>query len=182
MKQLISGILGLCLSANVGAFALTSSDIAEGQTMKDKFVFNSHGCKGQNMSPALSWTDAPQGTKSFAVTVFDPDARDGKGWWHWVLINIPGKLSALPEGFGVMGIFNFKDNSHQLKTDFGTPGYGGPCPPVGDKPHHYIFTLYALKTEAAKVQDDLDPEGIDKLLKQQAIGEAKLTALYGREE
>src|SRR5262245_41892497 len=85
--------------------------------------------------------------ESFAVTLYDPDAPTGSGWWHWVVYNIPGSTTSLPAGAGDPSSGLLPAGAAQGNTDFGTPGYGGPCPPQGDKPHRYIVTVFALDTD-----------------------------------
>src|SRR4051794_31631285 len=146
-----NAVLGLCLtafasgSAWAGQFTVSSPSVMEGATIGDKHLFAGFGCTGGNKSPALAWTDAPADAKSFAVTVYDPDATTGSGWWHWVVFNIPAGTTGLKEGAGDAKGALMPAGSVQSSTDFGQPGYGGPSPPVGDKPHRYIFTVHALQ-------------------------------------
>jgi hypothetical protein len=100
------------------------------------------GCGGGNVSPQLSWSGAPPATKSFVVTLFDPDAPTTTGFWHWVVFNIPASVQSLPAGAGSKTSPVAKSLSGY--TDFGFSHYGGPCPPNGDAPHHYLFTVFAL--------------------------------------
>ena len=120
----------LASGASAAPFSLSSPDIKPGGMLPDKFVFNAFGCTGQNVSPALSWSGAPEGTKSFVVTEYDPDAPTGSGWWHWVMFNIPPNVTSLPEGAGTPG--KEPAGAVQSLTDWGKPGYGGSCPPKGD--------------------------------------------------
>src|SRR5215211_2435737 len=123
-------------------FHLKVGELEPNAFIPDQYVFNDFGCSGANHSPALSWSGAPAGTKSFAVTAYDPDAPTGSGWWHWVMYNIPASATGLAAGAG--NGRNAPSGSQQGMTDFGTKGYGGPCPPVGSKPHHYQFKVFAL--------------------------------------
>lgn len=134
-------------SAREEKFTIRSNNIIEGSTISMKHVFNGFGCTGKNMSPHISWRDAPQGTKSFALTVYDPDAPTGSGWWHWVVINIPANFDALPLNFGEANQFHLSEGINQIHNDFSNFSYGGPCPPNGDRPHRYIFTIHALRVE-----------------------------------
>ena len=135
------------LSAS-GAYAekmkLTSADVSNGATIPNEQVFNSFTCTGKNISPSLSWSGAPKGTKSFVITVYDPDAPTGSGWWHWVVINLPASTTSLPKNASDPKANLLPAGAIQTRTDFGAPGYGGPCPPQGDKPHHYHFTVTAV--------------------------------------
>src|SRR5947207_1980520 len=117
-----------------GKFSLTTSDVKPNGTLPDKQVFNNMGCNGENLSPQLGWADPPKETKSFVVTVYDPDAPTGSGWWHWVVYNIPADAKELAAGAG-SGKAELPAGAKQGRTDFGAPGYGGACPPEGDKPH-----------------------------------------------
>ena len=141
-------------------------------------VFNGMGCKGQNISPALQWLNAPAGTKSFAVTAYDPDAPTGSGWWHWVMYNIPASTTELAAGAG--NGRNAPNGSVQGQTDFGTKGYGGPCPPVGDKPHHYHFTVFALKVDKLDLPGNATSAMVGYNLNANKIATARVTGLYGR--
>lgn len=125
-------------------FTLKSKDLG-GQASQKEF-FNSFGCTGQNISPQLSWTDVPKGTQSFAITIYDKDAPTGSGWWHWVVFNIPANVTELKAGAGDISKGIAPKECVQSITDFGTQGYGGPCPPPG-APHEYLITVYALKSK-----------------------------------
>jgi Raf kinase inhibitor-like YbhB/YbcL family protein len=125
-------------------FTLKSSDIG-GQATQKQF-FNGMGCTGQNISPELSWEHAPEGTKYFAVTMYDKDAPTGSGFWHWVVFNIPASTTELKSGAGDVSKNLLPGEAIQSMTDFGKPGYGGPCPPPG-APHEYMITVYALKNK-----------------------------------
>lgn len=165
---------------NTSSFVLTSPDIAAGATIAPRFVFNSFGCTGDNVSPELRWQGAPAGTKSFAVTVYDPDAPTGSGWWHWVIFNIPEDISALAADAGRPGGPSAPQGSVQSMTDFGEPGYGGPCPPAGHKPHRYIFTIYALKVEQLSLKPATPAAMVGFYLNQNALAKASFTGLYSR--
>jgi Raf kinase inhibitor-like YbhB/YbcL family protein len=95
-------------------------------------------CNGQNVSPALTWSGEPADTQSFAVTMVDTDARNGRGWWHWRVFNIPASVHGLAAGAGSEGSKDLSAGAIQGRTDFGFSHYGGPCPPVGDHRHHYL--------------------------------------------
>lgn len=162
------------------SFTLSSPSFSDGATLPSAHVHNAMGCTGQNRSPALQWQGAPEGTKSFAVTVYDPDAPTGSGWWHWVVYDLPASTTSLPEGAGTADGAGLPQGAKQARTDFGAPGYGGAAPPPGDKPHRYIFTVYALKSDTLEVPADASPAMIGFYIHFAKLGEAKLTALYGR--
>jgi Raf kinase inhibitor-like YbhB/YbcL family protein len=169
-------------SAPRAAFKLTSPDIKPNGPIAMEQVFNGFGCSGQNVSPALKWSGAPADAKSFALLVHDPDApTGGAGWWHWLALNIPAGTSELRKNAGRADGSNLPFGCTQVDTDFGGPGWGGPCPPIGDKPHRYNFTLYALKV------DRLDVSGATAALagymvNGNAIGKARLTGKFGRKK
>jgi Raf kinase inhibitor-like YbhB/YbcL family protein len=160
-------------------FTLSSSDIAEGKKIAEAQVFNGFGCSGKNLSPALSWSNAPAGTKSFALLVHDPDAPTGSGWWHWVVYDIPGDATSLPSDAGDAKKNLMPAGAVQGPTDFGTPGYGGPCPPPG-KPHHYHFRLYALKVAKLGVPANATAAFIAFNVHANSLAETQILAIYGR--
>lgn len=159
-------------------FKLESKALTEGASMKDSQVYNSFGCAGRNISPDLSWHGAPEGTKYFAVTAFDPDAPTGSGWWHWLVVNIPASVSSLEEGAGSAG-GKLPPEALQTRTDFGQSGYGGACPPVGNPPHRYIFTVYALKDKVPVGAEDSGAM-VAFNLRTLKLAEASITVTYGR--
>jgi Raf kinase inhibitor-like YbhB/YbcL family protein len=162
-----------------GKFTLTSADVKPNANIGEKQVFNSFGCTGENESPQLAWTDAPKDTKSFVLTVYDPDAPTGSGWWHWVVYNIPADTKELAAGVG-SGKGELPAGAVQGNTDFGKPGYGGPCPPEGDKPHRYIFTLYALKTDKIEVAEGSTAAMVGFMTNANKLASATFTAKFGR--
>lgn len=165
--------------AGSGSFTLTSPDIAAGKTMAAAQVFNAFGCSGGNISPALAWSGAPEGTKSFALLMHDPDAPTGSGWWHWVVYDIPAGTTSLAAGAGDPHKKLMPAGAQQGRTDFGSAGYGGPCPPPG-KPHHYYLRLYALKVAKLDVPADATAAFVGFSVNAAAIGKAELMGLYGR--
>jgi Raf kinase inhibitor-like YbhB/YbcL family protein len=161
-------------------FQLTSPILAEGQTMRLEQAYNKMGSDGANISPELDWHNTPPATKSFALTLFDPDAPTGHGWWHWLILNIPAHTKSLPLNAGDPTTGIAPPATIQTRNDYGELGYGGPCPPRGDTPHHYIFTLYALKTQNLDINPNTKPEKIKTILEQNTISTATLTGLYSR--
>ncbi len=177
-KKLVITVF-LLVATNVSAegFYLSSSDV-QGQIANEQ-VFNSFGCSGKNISPQLSWSNAPAGTKSFAVTAYDPDAPTGSGWWHWVVFNIPKTTDHIATGASTDSKA-MPAGAVESITSYGSKGFGGACPPEGDKPHRYIFTVYALNTEKIEQGPDARPELIGFFLNSKAIAKASIMAYYGR--
>ncbi|WP_345971142.1 YbhB/YbcL family Raf kinase inhibitor-like protein [Sulfurimonas sp. HSL1-6] len=178
MKAVMSVLLVAAAWLHAGNFTLTSSDLQGQLTMKE--VFNGFGCSGENVSPALQWANAPKETKSFAVTVYDPDAPTGSGWWHWVVFNLPATVTALPSGAGNGAKGLMPKAAVQSMTSFGQAGFGGACPPVGDRPHRYVFTVYALDVAALDLDASAMPALVGYMLNAHAIAKASLMAYYGR--
>jgi hypothetical protein len=174
----VASSLLLAAAVPVRAFELHSPDVAPGSTLTKAQVFSGFGCTGDNISPALAWSKAPAGTKSFAVTVYDPDAPTGSGWWHWVVYDIPAGATGLDKGIGKGA--QLPAGAKQGRTDFGAPGFGGACPPPGDKPHRYHFTVYALKVDKLDVPDDASAALIGFMINANKLGMARFTAKYGR--
>ncbi|HEX5385312.1 MAG TPA: YbhB/YbcL family Raf kinase inhibitor-like protein [Gemmatimonadales bacterium] len=129
---------------------LTSTTFEPGGTLPDSMAADQ--CGGENRSPALSWSDFPSETRSFALTIFDPHAPTGSGFWHWVVFDLPASVTRLDAGVGSSASPGGGRTGH---NDYGQSRYGGPCPPPGDGPHDYVFTVYAL--DLAKV-DGAGPE------------------------
>lgn len=158
-------------------FSARSDDYVDGMAIANKHVFNGFGCSGENVSPQISWNGAPEGTKSYAVTIYDPDAPTGSGWWHWVVFNIPVSITQLPQGASALGM---PEGAIQSRTDFGAPGYGGPCPPEGHGDHHYILTVHALDTDKLDLDKEASGALVGYMLNQHGLGKAQITALYSR--
>ncbi|WBY03027.1 YbhB/YbcL family Raf kinase inhibitor-like protein [Ramlibacter tataouinensis] len=161
-------------------FVLRSPDFADQAKLPMDFVHSAMGAGGQNVSPALQWEDAPPGTKSFALTMYDPDAPTGSGWWHWVVYDIPADATQLPRGAGAAGGAQLPSGARLGRTDFGSKEYGGAAPPPGHGPHRYIFTLYALNTDKLDVPADASAAMVGFMIHFAKLGEAKLTATYER--
>lgn len=168
------------LAAHAAGFTLVSPTIKPGSTLTEAQVFNGFGCVGKNVSPALKWSGAPPGTKSYALSVYDPDAPTGSGWWHWVVYNIPAGTTELAAGAGAADGKALPAGSVQGRTDFGALGFGGACPPQGAKPHRYIFTLHALKTDKLEVPPDATAALVGFMVNANSLGKTSFTAKYGR--
>ena len=182
MKKIAALVLGslVATTASAAGFTLSSADIAPNATLTQNQVFNGFGCSGKNISPALAWSGAPAGTQSYALTVYDPDAPTGSGWWHWVVINIPATATSITKGAGTADGKAMPAGSQQVRTDFGALGFGGACPPAGDKPHHYIFTLYALKVPKLEVAADSTAALAGFMIHGNMLDKTSFTAYYGR--
>jgi hypothetical protein len=161
-------------------FKVTSPDIKDGRSLSIEQVFNGFGCTGKNVSPALNWAGAPKGTKSFAITVYDPDAPTGSGWWHWVVFNIPANVRALPKNAGNPAVGLAPKDSVQVRTDFGKPGFGGACPPVGHGVHRYQFTVYALDVSKLDLDNNATPALVGFMINAHKLAEARIEAVYSR--
>lgn len=169
----------LCMPAHAeGSFHLTSPDIAEGQHLDQKFVLQGFGCDGGNTSPALAWRGAPEGTQSYVVTLYDPDAPTGSGWWHWVAFNIPAEVTSLKQGAGSED-GGMPDGAIQSRTDFGTSGFGGACPPEGVV-HRYQFRVHALGVEKLDLDEDASAALVGFVTRANALDTAILTAVFSR--
>lgn len=162
------------------AFALQLPTLRPDGMLTEAQVYDGYGCTGRNLSPAMSWSGAPPGTRSFAVTLYDPDAPTGSGWWHWLLYDIPPGVTSLPEGAGTPDGRHLPAGAAQGRTDFGTPGFVGACPPHGDRPHRYVFTVYALKTDRIDVPADATAATIGFALNANQLAHSSITARYAR--
>ncbi len=170
----------LALAPAAHAFELTSQDIQAGQPMPKAQEYSGFGCDGDNRSPQLAWKDAPEGTKSFALTVYDPDAPTGSGWWHWVAFNIPADVHELPAGAGDPQAGLAPAGMVQHRTDYGSLGFGGACPPKGDKPHRYQFRIFALDVDRLDIAPEASDALVGFMLNAHKLGVAGLEALYQR--
>lgn len=178
IKQLVAFLVFVFASAHpaLGSdFVLSSEDIAEGKALSKAQVFNGFGCDGGNVSPQLSWENAPEGTKSFAVTAYDPDAPTGSGWWHWVAFNIPASVKELASNASQ----SMPSGTIQARSDFGSHQFGGACPPPGQV-HRYIFTVYALNVERLDLDETASAALVGFMVKSNALSSDKVTAVYSR--
>jgi Raf kinase inhibitor-like YbhB/YbcL family protein len=163
------------------AFTLSSTDVSSAAPIASRHVLNGFGCTGENISPQLTWRNAPAGTKSFAVMVHDPDApTGGAGFWHWVVVNLTPQTTSLTQGAGAGDGKALPAGARQINTDFGTPGWGGPCPPSGNKPHRYQFTVYALKVDKLDLPATATASLTGFMVNANALGKASMVATYGR--
>lgn len=170
-------LITLSTSATAKDFKLNSTDIAEGVSLTSTHVFQGFGCKGKNISPQLSWTNPPADTKSFAITVYDPDAPSGSGWWHWNVVNIPASITSLPKGATVEK--GLPKQAIQLSNDYGSSKFGGACPPPGEV-HRYIFSVYALGVEKLSLPENASNALAGFMIRANSLGNAKITAIFKR--
>jgi len=177
LKYLIATLLLAGTSLFAGGFTLYSNDLS-GQLTKTQEAA-SFGCDGSNISPELHWSNVPSGTKSFAVTVYDPDAPTGSGWWHWVVFNIPASVNALPSDFGNVSKTTSL-SAIQSRTDYGQVGFGGACPPKGDKAHRYVFTVHALSVDTLPLDASASPALVGFMINANTLAKATLVSYYQR--
>jgi Raf kinase inhibitor-like YbhB/YbcL family protein len=163
------------LLPEVPSFTLTSTDVAEGEAKPARHTHGSAG--GDNVSPQLSWSGFPDGTRSFVVSCFDPDAPTPSGFWHWTVVDIPATVTELAAGAG-------EDDDHlpegafHVRSDFGTRGYDGAAPPPGDRPHRYVFAVHAVDQEHLGVDPDVSPPVVAFNLAFHTLARATLTPTY----
>ncbi len=174
-------VIAISAASQAQEFRVTSADVRPGARIANEQVYNGSGCGGANISPEISWSGAPSGTKSFAVLVHEPDApTGGAGWWHWLVVDIPAGVTRLPKGAGKPDGSRLPAGARQIANDFGDAGWGGPCPPAGDPPHHYTFSVYALKVDKLSLPDHPTAAVAAFTANQNAIAHAGFAAVYGR--
>lgn len=174
--------LSLLVSTSVfaGSLTLTSDDISDAEFMTKAQEFNGFGCSGGDTSPQLKWSGAPEGTKSFAITAYDPDAPTGSGWWHWQILNIPVTVTELPAGAGNTKGTLSPAGSLQVQNDYGSRGFGGACPPEGHGMHRYRFTVHALSTETLKLPEDASGALAGYMINANTLESSTIESLYKR--
>ncbi len=162
----------------VPAFTVTSSDVTDGAVLPTPHVSGVMGAGGEDRSPQLSWSGFPEGTRSFAVTVFDPDAPTASGFWHWAVVNIPASVTELPSGAGDKDSPSLPEGAVQLRNDGGFAGYVGAAPPSGHGPHRYFVVVHAVDTEQLDVTADAAPAVLGFNLFSHTLARATLVATY----
>jgi len=160
-----------------GPFTVSSEELTPGGRVPASNVFDRGDCKGENRSPQLSWRNPPPGTRSYAITIFDPDAP-GHGWWHWAVAGIPASVTSVPADASASGFLR-RIGASEARNDFGIDGYGGPCPPPG-KPHRYVITVHALKGTDLRVAQGRPAPMFEHEIGTLTIGTARLTVNYGQ--
>jgi Raf kinase inhibitor-like YbhB/YbcL family protein len=161
------------LLPKVPSFTLESTDIKSKAPIEED-----HAYAGGNRSPQLSWRGAPAGTKSYAVTCFDPDAPTPSGFWHWVVVDVPGSISSLPAGAGSKGGPGLPSGAFQCRNDYGSADYGGPAPPKGDRPHRYYFAVHALDVERLGVDASSSPAAVSFTMLGHILARGLLVGTY----
>ncbi|AUY50906.1 YbhB/YbcL family Raf kinase inhibitor-like protein [Streptomyces sp. CB01881] len=157
----------------VPSFPLTSEDITEGGTLAKEFVYS-----GGNLSPQLAWSGLPEGTRSIAVTCYDPDAPTGSGWWHWLALNLPAGTAALARGAGSSDAGLPGEASFHARNDFPGHKYDGAAPPPG-APHRYAFAVHALDVDALDVTADTPAAQVGFHITFHTLARAVITAEFG---
>src|SRR5690348_4258593 len=156
----------------VPSFTVTSADVSDGQPLKDDQV-----AEFGNTSPQLSWSDVPEGTKSFTVTCFDPDAPTPSGFWHWVLVDLPAEVTSLDTGAGAEGA-SLPGSAFMCRNDGGSKAFMGAAPPAGDQVHRYFFVVHAVKEPSLGVDSDASPAVVSFNLAFKTLGRAILHGTY----
>jgi Raf kinase inhibitor-like YbhB/YbcL family protein len=169
---LLTLLVAVTGTAQAATFKLQAHAADANGHIKKQYVYNASGCDGDNVSPAIRWKHPPKNTRAFALTVYDPDAKGG--WWHWVVLDIPQMTHDLKQGGPLPA------GAFALKNSFGHERWDGPCPPKGDKPHHYVFTIYALDVAALGLAADASREDLKDTLATHTLGKAHVTYTYGR--
>jgi hypothetical protein len=162
----------------VGAFTVTSTDVANGEQKSTKHVYDGFDAGGENISPELSWSGTPEGTQSYAVTCFDPDAPTPSGFWHWFVVDIPASVTELPTGAGASDE-TLPEGAFHLRNDYSTAAFGGAAPPAGDPPHRYYYVVHAVDVPNLGVDGSASPAVASFMLAFHTLARAIITPVYG---
>lgn len=179
----LASVLLFSISTSVFASSLTlsSNDITQGEFMAKSQEYNGFGCSGGDLSPHLKWSNVPHGTKSFAITAYDPDAPTGNGWWHWQIVNIPKNITEIATGAGSAKNDLAPKGSVQINNDYGSRGFGGACPPSGHGVHHYRFTIHALSVETLELPEGASGALAGYMINANTIESSTIESLYKRD-
>lgn len=184
MTKLLKAIATLFFITTMPIYAssltLESSDISHGDFMDKQHEFAGFGCTGKDLSPHLKWSNLPKGTKSIALTAYDPDAPTGSGWWHWQVINIPVSTTELATNAGNPEKDLMPKGSKQMINDYGIQGFGGACPPEGNGAHRYQFTVHALSVENIELPENASGALTGYMINANSIASHTIEALYKR--
>ncbi len=161
-------------------FTLKSTDISQGAYLGKDHEYQGFGCDGGNKSPQLSWSGVPEGTKAYAIMVYDLDAPTGSGWWHWQVVNIPLDVNALETGAASTDERLTADGVITVKNDYGSAGFGGVCPPIGHGAHRYQFTIHAL-SKVLELPEDPSGALTGYMVHANSLGSSTIEALYKRD-
>jgi len=156
---------------DVPAFDLTSPDFAHGDVLPTSARGADVG--GEDRSPALTWSGAPEGTQSYVLTVYDPDAPTGSGFWHWSVTDIPASVTSLEAGAGTDDAL-LPDGATRRRNEYGTDEFLGAAPPAGHGPHRYVFTVSALDVPVLELPDGATPAVVGFMLREHLLGRAQL--------
>jgi Raf kinase inhibitor-like YbhB/YbcL family protein len=163
----------------VGSFTVTSSDVSDGQPLPPKHAYEGAHDEAENLSPQLSWSGAPEGTKSYVITCYDPDAPTPSGFWHWALVDVPASVTTLDAGAGKAGA-SLPGDAFHVRNDWGSKDYGGAYPPDGDRPHRYYFVVHAVDTDSLGVDDEASAAVVSFNLVFHTLARAQLVATFQR--
>lgn len=182
LATLVVAAAPLEAGADTAGFVLLSPDVQPGRPFAPTSVADNYGCTGGNRSPALEWRDVPPGTKSFVITMFDPDEHGSpSGWWHWVLYDLPADTRSLPANAGAKKKgATLPPGTLEGRNDEGAQAYAGPCPDSGDPPHHYVLTIYALSVAKLPVPRGASGANVSYTARDYTIGVARIVALHTR--
>lgn len=166
------------LLPSAGTFTVESDDLVPGEKMSDDHVYDDWGLDGGNVSPHLHWSGAPENTRSYVVTCFDPDAPTPSGFWHWVVVDIPAGTNELPRGAGAADGSALPSPAFSVRSDTGAPGYSGAAPPEGDVPHRYYFVVHAVDVDTLGVPPEASPAVVSFNLAFHTLARAILVSTY----
>lgn len=166
------------LLPKVPTFTVTSTDVADGQQLPQAQVFNDFGVSGDNRSPQLSWSGAPEGTQSYVVTLFDPDAPIPGGFWHWIAVDIPASVTELATGAGDSDE-TLPAGAFHVRNDYSVAAFGGAAPPQGDPAHRYYFVVHAVDVAKLGVDNTVSPAVVSFNLAFHTLARAIITPVYG---
>ena len=161
----------------VPSFTVTSNDVVDGKQLDNKHVFDGFDAGGENVSPQLSWSGAPEGTQSYVVTCYDPDAPTPSGFWHWVVVDIPASVTELATGAGASDA-TLPEGAFHVRNDYSAPAFGGAAPPPGDRPHRYYFVVHAVDVPKLGVDSSASPAVTSFNLVFHTLARAIITPVY----